>query len=155
MLFLSTQACKTIPYSSTIQPINLAHHSLHWEQKSGPATVTVAGWGTLSERGLASKTLRAVRVETLPLRICKLPYPWVGEGQVCAGVIDHGGKDSCQGDSGGPLWWSDDDNSKTYLVGVVSNGRGCARPNYPGVYSRVSHYFTWILETMAASSSSA
>ncbi|KAF5266057.1 hypothetical protein FOXYS1_3125, partial [Fusarium oxysporum] len=49
----------------------------------------------------------------------------------CAGVSS-GGKDSCQGDSGGPIV----DSSKT-LIGAVSWGNGCARPNYSGVYASV------------------
>ena len=35
-------------------------------------------------------------------------------------------------------------NGHHYLVGVVSYGRGCARPEYPGVYSNVYHYLPWI-----------
>lgn len=47
-----------------------------------------------------------------------------------------------QGDSGGPLHVSIE---KVYqIVGVVSWGEGCAKPNYPGVYARVNRYGTWI-----------
>lgn len=47
-----------------------------------------------------------------------------------------------QGDSGGPM--VNQQGSVWVQSGVVSFGFGCARPNLPGVYSRVSRYQSWI-----------
>ena len=50
--------------------------------------------------------------------------------------------DTCSGDSGGPLIATLGGTSK--LVGITSFGVGCAEAIYPGVYTRVSTYVSWI-----------
>jgi len=30
------------------------------------------------------------------------------------------------------------------LVGIVSTGLGCARPGFPGIYTKVSEFVPWI-----------
>ena len=37
---------------------------------------------------------------------------------------------------------------KTYLIGVISYGLGCGRPEIPGVYARVTEVKSWIIEQM-------
>lgn len=61
--------------------------------------------------------------------------------QLCAGT---GGSDACQGDSGGPLVLRTPGGP--VQVGIVSWGLGCARPENPGIYVRVSAYAAWISE---------
>ncbi len=54
--------------------------------------------------------------------------------------------DTCQGDSGGPLMLFT--NNVWQQVGITSNGYGCAQPTYPGIYTRVAAYQSWINETV-------
>jgi secreted trypsin-like serine protease len=50
--------------------------------------------------------------------------------------------DTCQGDSGGPLMAFVDD--RWVLAGITSFGYECAQPGYPGVYTRVSAFISFI-----------
>lgn len=86
--------------------------------------------------------LRAAEVPVVNQEACGQAYESFGgitDRMICAGHTE-GGKDACQGDSGGPLV------AEGKLIGIVSWGYGCARPNYPGVYSRVAVVRDWIRE---------
>lgn len=96
-------------------------------------TATVTGWGLTQEDGNVPTQLQTLDVPVLSQSDCEDSYETQGitDSMFCAGYLD-GGKDACQGDSGGPLAYNGQ------LIGVVSWGVGCARPNYPGVYSNVA-----------------
>ncbi|XP_017081795.1 serine protease 7 [Drosophila eugracilis] len=65
--------------------------------------------------------------------------------QLCVGGEFY--RDSCDGDSGGPLMRRAYDQA-WYQEGVVSFGNRCGLEGWPGVYTRVSDYIDWILETI-------
>jgi len=49
-----------------------------------------------------------------------------------------------QGDSGGGMICNG------ILTGIVSGGKGCAEPLFPGVYADVFYYLDWILKDIDA-----
>ncbi len=109
-----------------------------YEALSTPSVLTeIVGFGATKEGGDAPPIVQQASVPILPDASCARAYPDSFEPgtQLCAGY-PQGGTDSCQGDSGGPMF------SRTaaalFVVGSTSYGRGCARPNTPGVYARVA-----------------
>jgi len=114
-------------------------------------TCFVSGWGTLESGASGLPTdLQWVAVPTVTNQQCSNSYNGITDSMICAGLPE-GGKDSCQGDSGGPFICRD--NGKAVLTGVVSFGIGCALPNYPGVYARVTAVLDWVKANMESGSS--
>lgn len=129
---------------------------------AGPSTQVVglegivAGYGSTESRSYSDQLLMT-GVPIWSLAACRQTWgPRIDEGQICAGG---GVTDACSGDSGGPLLVTRPQGG-FILVGIVSFGSsprfpgenipgdGCAVPDRPGVYTRVSHYIEWIQETM-------
>ncbi|GJQ84296.1 hypothetical protein Trydic_g5235 [Trypoxylus dichotomus] len=127
-----------LSFGDVIAPIDLPSDA---EQLEPGTDAVVSGWGTTSEGGFSPFELQAVVVPLVSNSDCQNAYDSyeVTDQMLCAGV-DEGGKDACQGDSGGPLAVGG------VLVGIVSWGIGCARPDYPGVYSNVSALRTFVRE---------
>ncbi len=127
--------------------------------------VRVAGWGLTSTGGTPSDVLLEVDVNVIGNQQCIAVYGAGPEGidpisEICAGAP---GRDSCQGDSGGPLFVAEFAGTQTVKekgkkrkgkkrkvktrqvdvytytqTGIVSFGRECADPVFPGVYARIS-----------------
>ncbi|VVC33685.1 Serine proteases, trypsin family, serine active site,Peptidase S1, PA clan,Serine proteases, trypsin [Cinara cedri] len=109
---------------------------------------TVIGWGRLGERKKSSNILQKVDVPIISNEDCKemgyLPEK-ITSNMICAGYKE-GMSDACQGDSGGPMHRHADSSDVLEVIGIVSWGKGCARENYPGVYTRVANYLEWIMD---------
>jgi trypsin len=108
--------------------------------------LTVAGFGYMRENGQESKRLLQAVVRYVPSAICRDSYygKFNAVVELCAGTPD-GSADACNGDSGGPLV-----ANGNVLVGITSWGEGCARPEFPGVYARVSSRIAWIREQVCS-----
>lgn len=134
------------PSNHPVVALNAEEISVPENQGTAPMTI-VAGWGTTSESSDVSPILRKVSVPLATNATCAKGYPdAITDQMICAGYSS-GGKDSCQGDSGGPLIIKEN-NGEIRLVGLVSWGEGCARPNKLGVYSKVNVAVNWINETV-------
>ncbi|XP_019962015.2 trypsin-like [Paralichthys olivaceus] len=130
----------TVDFTSYIRPVCLASADSVFPTGTN---CWVTGWGTINSGvSLPSpQRLQEVQVPVVSQSTCREAYSQLTSNMICAGLSE-GGKDSCQGDSGGPLVSKND--SKWVLAGVVSFGNGCAEPDFPGVYTRVSEYESWI-----------
>ncbi|XP_068113930.1 cationic trypsin-3-like [Hyperolius riggenbachi] len=105
----------------------------------------ISGWGnTLSDGDNYPQLLQCLQAPILSDQQCHNAYPdKITQNMMCLGYLE-GGKDSCQGDSGGPVVCNGE------LQGVVSWGYGCAEPGYPGVYTKVCNYLSWIQKTTSS-----
>ncbi|KAA8585729.1 hypothetical protein FQN60_004423, partial [Etheostoma spectabile] len=120
-----------VTFTNYIRPVCLAP-----ADGTYPAGTTcwVTGWGTISSSGAPlpfPQRLQEVSVPVVSNAQCNSAYGSITSNMICAGLAA-GGKDSCQ-------------------IGVVSFGIGCAEPNVPGVYARVSQYNSWITRTTSGS----
>ncbi|XP_067616857.1 uncharacterized protein [Eurosta solidaginis] len=130
-----------------------------WDQLIGISAIAL-GW-TANFGGNDSAVKPTVRYLSLPIvntTECAITYAEfnnpivITPSQLCA----QGGpmNDVCQGDSGGPLM--DDGTSglinsdgRHSLLGIVAFGpTKCGMSNIPGVYTRVSSYLEWIMDTI-------
>ncbi|XP_062551484.1 CLIP domain-containing serine protease HP8-like [Armigeres subalbatus] len=117
-----------------------------------PKSMSISGWGYTETKNDVSEQLRYAYIPIVDLNRCndtlkRLKTPWsVDNSQVCAGAGDDKA-DNCHGDSGGPLQYF---GKRGYVIyGVVSYGVAtCGTETEPGVYTKVSHYLSWIIDNL-------
>ncbi|KAL6481469.1 hypothetical protein MHYP_G00095490 [Metynnis hypsauchen] len=139
---------RNITLDSHVVPICLPPAKGTFDRTLGAVRMsTVSGWGRLAQFGPPAIVLQRLEVPRVPLENCRAHTGLrVTNNMLCAGFKE-GGHDACQGDSGGPLVTLY--NKTWFLTGVVSWGKGCARSNMYGIYTRVSIFVEWITNTMA------
>eukprot|EP00092_Neocalanus_flemingeri_P094562 GFUD01120258.1.p1 GENE.GFUD01120258.1~~GFUD01120258.1.p1 ORF type:complete len:425 (+),score=86.26 GFUD01120258.1:209-1483(+) len=145
-----------VTFTDMIRPICLFSPDI--EEVEDPVNgLIVAGWGR-TERKRSSELLQFTFLDAVPMNECQAVYGVAGKegklgaiteleilkSQLCAQGT--GATDSCTGDSGGPLMAQV--GSTWYLAGVVSFGTQQCDSSLPGVYTRVSHFYSWIQNTM-------
>ncbi|KAL7450796.1 hypothetical protein ACHAWC_002645 [Mediolabrus comicus] len=116
----------------------------------------VSGWGKTSPLpgDNRSPILLGTNVDYVTNEQCQsdyvdstLTHNTITDDMMCAAGDGTG---TCQGDSGGPLMIANGDGpamDPPIQVGIVSWADGCADPNFPTVFTRVSSYIDWIRST--------
>ncbi|KAM9346340.1 serine protease 1-like isoform 2-T3 [Symphorus nematophorus] len=141
------QLSSPVEFTDYIRPVCLAAAGSVFN--AGTST-WVTGWGNI-QSGVSlpfPQRLQEVMVPIVSNSQCDSAYNGgITDNMMCAG-LDEGGKDSCQGDSGGPL--VSKSGSQWTQGGVVSFGRGCAEADFPGVYTRVSKFQSWITSQISS-----
>lgn len=90
--------------------------------------------------GPMADILQSVNVTIINGKDCKQVYKEkLTQSMFCAGDVIAGGHDACLGDSGSPLVYREN-----ILIGIVSWGIDCGDRNFPGVYTDVRKFRSWI-----------
>ncbi|XP_054715006.1 U21-ctenitoxin-Pn1a-like isoform X2 [Uloborus diversus] len=112
----------------------------------------ICGWGHEWSSGRNSDVLKHATIPLVDRRTCNNAYdsnPYDDRDVILENMICGGSEnlDTCQNDSGGPLSQRDSKGIST-LVGITSFGRGCGMKGYPGVYTKVAYFRSWMTKTI-------
>lgn len=133
-----------VTFGSTISPIELLSAEQEPNLAQDGVLGSVTGWGLARENAQPDQ-LQVADVAMISPEACRssgYPASGITDRMICAGFVE-GGIDACGGDSGGPLVVRDRLGGHR-LAGITSWGDGCAKPDFPGVYTRVSAFADWI-----------
>ena len=141
----------TSPRTTTI-PLPVGLDAATWPGTGTAAAIS--GWGAAEFGGQPSNQLRRAEIQVLAApgnpECGRYGGNFDAATEICAG-LPGGGVDSCQGDSGSPLVV--DVGGTRLLAGLTSVGFECARADYPGIYTRVTTFLTWLQQYLPAAAS--
>ncbi|KAH0534665.1 trypsin-3-like [Cotesia glomerata] len=123
-------------FDKTRQPVQLFDKG---EQVEANSFGSVAGFG-LTETEVFPHSLSSISIPILPENKCNELYDilhGLHQGQFCAG-FEKGGPGFCAGDIGSPFV------VKGRAAGLATNFFGCGFPQYPGIFTNISYYRSWI-----------
>ena len=134
-----------VTFSDTISPVCLPQAG----ETYADAPAIASGYGRVGANQPQSNILLYVEVDVWSRARCDTAWRGLTDTMICAGGSPEGGKSVCNGDSGGPLVTENSDTGSFELIGVVSFGSPCAKPNVPDVYARVTEVLPWIAANTA------
>nr|XP_019543072.2 melanization protease 1-like isoform X2 [Aedes albopictus]XP_019551985.2 melanization protease 1-like isoform X2 [Aedes albopictus] len=108
--------------------------------------VSVVGWGSAENVTTSQYKMYAEITTTTNERYKYITGKPIEDNQMAAQCSPEAYRDSCTGDSGGPLQIQI--NGTYYLIGIISHGPRCGASTIPAVYTRVTSYMEWILESI-------
>ena len=128
---------------------------------SAGTSATIVGWGADEydnnrEEASYPSILKEADTRVVSNQDCADAYAAafteIDDTHICT---QEAGVDVCVADSGGPLLVLEGGlaggGSNFVQVGITSFGIGCADPDFPGVFTRVSEYAEWIEENLRES----
>lgn len=129
-------------FNMIVQPANIGNEFIDEEMAA-----SLTGWGQTSYPGDLSDDLQGISMTTVSNEKCIAAHgsaegtPDILETNICAVAANDTG--ACMGDSGSPLV------AGRQIIGLVSWGVPCAK-NLPDVFTRVSMYRDWVVETVVS-----
>lgn len=113
--------------------------------------LSIAGWGRLGKSNYAlPNELQKANVKVSSHATCVSNYAGANRAvtprMFCAHGMNDAGQitDACKGDSGGPIVAHNFNRTRATLVGIISKGKDCALPEYPGIYADMSKLRGWV-----------
>ena len=143
----------TFPDYPLLRPVCLPDNEKSDSSLEGLAG-TASGWGVVDpeQPSKQANELQRVLVKVMSTAECGILYQdtsKITDTMMCASGA--AGKnpftlgnlaDACYGDSGGPFTVRQ--QGREVLEGVISWGRSCGQPQWPGVYAKVGRVLNWI-----------